>query len=53
MDYEDILFEVKDKVARITNIYFHIGNPRSSFWEVFAERQSMGESHEKRFVLRD
>jgi hypothetical protein len=45
-------FDVLDKVARITNTYFKIGNPRSSFWEVFAEKQSKGESHEKRFVAR-
>jgi hypothetical protein len=45
-------FDVLDKVARITNTYFKIGSPRSSFWEVFAEKQSKGQSHEKRFVAR-
>jgi len=45
-------FDVLDKVARIVNTYFKIGNVRDSFWDIFAERQSRGESHEKRYVAR-
>ena len=45
-------FDILDKVARIVNYYFNIGNVRDSFWDVFAERQSRGENHEMRFVAR-
>jgi tetratricopeptide (TPR) repeat protein len=45
-------FDILDKVARIVNIYFKIGKDRDSFWDVFAEKQSRGESHAIRFVTR-
>jgi tetratricopeptide (TPR) repeat protein len=45
-------FDVLDKVARIINVYFKIGKREDSFWEVFAEKQSLGEAHTIRFVAR-
>ncbi len=45
-------FDVLDKVARIVNIYFGVGKRESTFWNVFAERQSQGETHEIRFIAR-
>lgn len=45
-------FDILDKVARIVNIYFKIGNDRSTFWKIFAEQQSQGETHEIRFIAR-
>jgi hypothetical protein len=45
-------FDVLDKVARIVNTYFHIGDRRSTFWNIFAEKQSLGESHDIRFIAR-
>ncbi len=45
-------FDVLDKVARIVNIYFGIGKREMPFWNIFAERQSLGETHEIRFVAR-
>lgn len=45
-------FDVLDKVARIINIYFRIGDQRSTFWNIFAEKQSQGETHEIRFIAR-
>lgn len=45
-------FDVLDKVARIVNVYFKIGKREDSFWEVFAEKQSLGEAHTIRFVAR-
>lgn len=45
-------FDVLDKIARIANVYFKVGNRRDYFWDVFAERQSRGETHEERFVAR-
>jgi tetratricopeptide (TPR) repeat protein len=45
-------FDVLDKVARIVNIYFGIGKRESTFWNIFAEKQSQGESHEIRFIAR-
>jgi tetratricopeptide (TPR) repeat protein len=45
-------FDVLDKIARIVNVYFNIGNERWSFWQTFAERQSRGEQHILRFVAR-
>jgi tetratricopeptide (TPR) repeat protein len=45
-------FDVLDKVARIVNVYFDIGRRKSSFWNVFAERQSLGEEHKIRFGSR-
>lgn len=45
-------FDVLDKVARIVNIYFKIGNEKSPFWNIFAEKQSLGELHEVRFAAR-
>jgi tetratricopeptide (TPR) repeat protein len=45
-------FDVLDKVARIVNIYFGIGRTRDTFWNVLAEKQSLGESHATRFGVR-
>ena len=45
-------FDVLDKVARIVNIYFRIGKREIPFWNIFAEKQSLGETHEIRFVAR-
>lgn len=45
-------FDVLDKVARIVNTYFGIGKRESTFWNIFAEKQSQGESHEIRFIAR-
>ena len=45
-------FDVLDKVARIVNIYFGIGKRESTFWNIFAEKQSQGETHEIRFIAR-
>ena len=45
-------FDVLDKVARIVNIYFKIGKTRKSFWDVFAVKQSRGETHEMRYIAR-
>lgn len=45
-------FDVLDKVARIVNTYFGIGERKSTFWNIFAEKQSQGETHEIRFVAR-
>lgn len=45
-------FDVLDKVARIVNVYFGIGNRRSTFWNIFVEKQSLGEAHEIRFAAR-
>ena len=45
-------FDVLDKVARIANIYFGIGERKSTFWNIFAEKQSQGENHEIRFIAR-
>lgn len=45
-------FDVLDKVARIVNTYFGIGKRESTFWNIFAEKQSLGESHEVRFLAR-
>ena len=45
-------FDVLDKVARIVNVYFGIGNRRSAFWNIFVEKQSLGETHEIRFSAR-
>lgn len=45
-------FDVLDKVARIINTYFGIGEQRSTFWNIFAEKQSQGETHEIRFIAR-
>lgn len=38
-------FDVLDKVARIVNCYFQVGNPRDSFWNIFVDKQSLGEEH--------
>lgn len=45
-------FDILDKVARIVNIYFGIGKAIDTFWNVFAVKQSRGESHDIRFVAR-
>lgn len=45
-------FDVLDKVARIVNTYFEIGKRESTFWNIFAEKQSQGEAHEIRFAAR-
>lgn len=45
-------FDVLDKVARIVNTYFGIGKRESTFWNIFAEKQSQGETHEIRFIAR-
>ncbi len=45
-------FDVLDKVARIVNTYFGIGEPKSPFWNIFAEKQSLGETHRIRFIAR-
>lgn len=45
-------FDILDKVARIVNCYFKIGQRRDAFWEVFAEKQSRGETHELRYIAR-
>ena len=34
------------------NTYFGIGKRESSFWNIFAEKQSQGETHEIRFIAR-
>ncbi len=46
-------FDVLDKVARIVNTYFGVGKRESSFWNIFAEKQSQGEAHEIRFIARE
>jgi len=45
-------FDVLDKVARIINVYFNIGKRVSSFWNIFAEKQSLGEDQIIRFGAR-
>lgn len=45
-------FDVLDKVARIVNTYFGIGNEKMPFWNIFAEKQSLGSSHEIHFAAR-
>ncbi len=45
-------FDVLDKVARIVNIFFGVGKRESNFWNIFAEKQSQGETHDIRFVAR-
>lgn len=45
-------FDVLDKVARIVNVYFGIGKRRGSFWEVFVQKHSAGESKLKSSVAR-
>ena len=45
-------FDVLDKVARIINVYFNIGKRESSFWNIFAEKQSLGEDQIIRFGAR-
>jgi len=45
-------FDVLDKTARITNVYFNIGNRNDSFWRIFAEKQSLGETHTIRYAAR-
>jgi hypothetical protein len=45
-------FDVLDKVARIVNTYFGIGKRESTFWNIFAEKQSQGQIHEIRFIAR-
>ena len=45
-------FDVLDKVARIINTYFGVGKRESAFWNIFAEKQSQGETHEIRFIAR-
>lgn len=45
-------FDILDKVARIINTYFGIGKRESTFWNIFAEKQSQGEIHEIRFIAR-
>lgn len=43
-------FDILDKISRIVNIYFKIGNKIGSFWNTFVVKQSYGEEHEIRFV---
>lgn len=45
-------FDVLDKIARIINVYFHIGKRESSFWTLFAEKQSLGQDKTIRFAAR-
>lgn len=45
-------FDVLDKVAKIVNTYFGVGERRSTFWNIFAEKQSQGETHKIRFIAR-
>lgn len=45
-------FDVLDKVARIANVYFRMGNRRASFWNIFAQKHSAGESRVISFVTR-
>ncbi|MAT42457.1 MAG: hypothetical protein CL609_08960 [Anaerolineaceae bacterium] len=45
-------FDILDKVARVVNTYFGIGKRESTFWNIFAEKQSQGETHEIRFIAR-
>lgn len=45
-------FDILDKVARITNVYFEIGNRKSSFWNVFVAKQSLGQENIQRFEVR-
>lgn len=45
-------FDVLDKTARITNIYFNIGKREDSFWRIYAEKQSLGQTGTTRFVAR-
>ncbi len=45
-------FDILDKVARIVNTYFGIGKRENTFWGIFAEKQSQGQTHEIRFIAR-
>lgn len=45
-------FDILDKVARIVNVYFGIGNRRDYFWTLFASKQSRGEEHVEWFAAR-
>ena len=45
-------FDILDKVARIINVYFGIGNRRDSFWTLFAAKHSEGEEHAEWFAAR-
>ncbi|MFZ3080330.1 MAG: LA2681 family HEPN domain-containing protein [Bellilinea sp.] len=45
-------FDILDKVARIINVYFGIGNRKNDFWRMFVEKQSHGEEHTEWFAVR-
>jgi len=45
-------FDILDKVARIINVYFDLGNRKSSFWKIFTEKKSFGEEHKVFFAAR-
>jgi tetratricopeptide (TPR) repeat protein len=44
-------FNILDKVARIINVYFKIGNRRDSFWNLFVEKQSHGKEEKIFFAV--
>lgn len=45
-------FDILDKVARIINIYFGVGKREFSFWNLFVEKQSLGQEKQIRFAAR-
>jgi tetratricopeptide (TPR) repeat protein len=45
-------FDILDKVGRIINVYFEIGERKVEFWDLLAEKQSLGEKHTLRFGVR-
>lgn len=45
-------FDILDKVARVVNVYFKIGNKMDSFWNTFVEKQSLGKEHEIKFITK-
>lgn len=45
-------FDVLDKVARIINVYFNVRKREDSFWNVLAEKQSLGKEHRIRYGVR-
>jgi tetratricopeptide (TPR) repeat protein len=45
-------FDILDKVARIVNVYFQIGDEMKGFWSTCATKQSSGATQEIVFVAR-
>ena len=46
-------FDILDKVARIINKYYEVGNERVSFWNTLTVKHSRGEEKEINYLARD